>query len=84
MTLSGRGRVHTFCITRMALVRGFEPPYVVAVVELDDLPGSRVTANIADCAIDAVKIGMPVEVFFEDRGREVVIPQFRPAPQDAR
>jgi uncharacterized OB-fold protein len=81
--LSGRGHVYTFCITRMALVRGFEPPYVVAVVELDDMPGSRITANIADCAIEAVKIGMPVEVYFEERG-DAVVPQFRPVPQDAR
>ena len=82
-TLSGRGRVYTFCITRMALVRGFESPYVVAVVELDDLPGSRITTNITDCAIEAVNIGMPVEVLFEERG-DVVVPQFRPLPQDAR
>ena len=81
--LTGRGRVHTFCITHMALVRGFEPPYVVAVVELDDLPGSRMTANIVDCVIESVKIGMPVEVIFEERG-DVVVPQFRPVPQDAR
>jgi len=77
--LSGRGKIHSYCITRMPLVTGFEPPYVVAVVELDDLPGSRLNANILDCAIEAVRIDMPVEVVFERRSPEVVVPQYRPS-----
>lgn len=76
--LSGRGVVYTYCIMRTSLIAGFEPPYVIAVVELDEQAGSRVTANIVDCPVEAVRIGMPVEVAFEDRTPEVTLPQFRP------
>jgi hypothetical protein len=37
------------------------------------------TANIVDCPRDALRIGLPVEVCFEDRSAEVSLPQFRPA-----
>ncbi|GAM97765.1 hypothetical protein U91I_01394 [alpha proteobacterium U9-1i] len=35
-------------------------------------------ANVTDCAPDDVHIGMPVSVWFELRGAEIAIPQFRP------
>jgi hypothetical protein len=59
---SGRGTVHTFTIIRQNHARPFrdELPYVVAVVELDE--GVRMMGNITDCAVDQVRIGMPVEV----------------------
>ncbi len=46
-------------------------------VELDEQPGLRVLSNIVGCDIDAVEIGMPVEVTFDARDGAVV-PQFRP------
>ena len=77
--LSGRGRIHSFCITRMPLVQGFEPPYVVAMVEIEEQPGCHLNANIVDCPVESVAIGMAVRVAFEERAPGVVIPQFRPA-----
>jgi len=53
------------------------PPYVVAIVELDDEPAVRLTTNVVDCPIDEVRIGLPVEVTFERRD-DVWIPLFRP------
>ena len=76
--LSGRGTIYTFCVAHMDLIPGFTPPYVVAVVELEDQPGLRVTANIVDCPVERVRIGLPVEVTFEDRTPERTLPQFRP------
>ena len=40
--------------------------------------------NIVGCAPDEVKIGMPVEVTFEDVSDEVAIPRFSPKYQARR
>ena len=76
--VSGRGAVYTFTITHDKFVAGFEPPYVVAQVELEEQPGLRLQTNILECEVPDVHIGMPVEVTFEDRPENVSIPQFRP------
>jgi uncharacterized protein len=38
----------------------------------------RLITNIVGCSVDEVRIGMPVEVTFEDRSETVTVPQFRP------
>jgi uncharacterized OB-fold protein len=53
-------------------------PFVVAIVELAEQPGLRLTTNLVNCAVDQVKIGMPVRVLFENRD-PVWIPLFEPA-----
>ena len=37
--------------------------------------------NIVGCAPEDVKIGMPVQVSFEDVTPEVTLPKFKPAPR---
>ena len=83
--LGGRGVVHSFCVMHDDFIQGFQPPYLIAHVELDEQPGLRLTSNILDCPIDRVRIGMAVEVVFEDAGKDITLPQFRPAqdPQDS-
>lgn len=76
--VSGRGTVYTFAIMRDSFMKGFPPPYVIAEVDLDEQPGLRLLTNIVGCDVDAVRIGMPVEVTFEDRSADVTVPQFRP------
>ena len=78
--VSGRGRIYTFTIVHHVFMPPFEPdiPYSLALVELDEQPGLRLLANIVDCPNEALRIGMPVEVTFEDRGN-VALPQFRSA-----
>jgi uncharacterized OB-fold protein len=74
---SGRGSVYSFTVTHQNQAPAFRDrlPYVLAYVELDE--GPRLLTNIVDCATDAVRIGMPVEVVFEDVD-EIAIPRFRP------
>lgn len=75
--MSGRGVVHAFAIDRI----GHDPaqqarlPLVVAAVDLEE--GPRLTSNLVECAAEDVRVGMPVEVVFEDLGLETLI-QFRP------
>lgn len=43
---------------------GWTVPYVVAIVELAEQPGLRLTTNVVECDPGAVHIGMPVQVRF--------------------
>jgi hypothetical protein len=80
---SGRGTVWTFTVTHQNQAPGFreEVPYVLALVELEE--GIRLLTNVVGCAPDAVRIGMPVTVVFEDVTPEVTLPKFRPASDPA-
>jgi len=75
---SGRGSLHTYVINHRP-APGFEAPYVIAVVELEE--GPRLLTNLVGVAADphALPIDLPVEVVFEARG-EVTLPMFRPRP----
>ena len=78
--VSGRGRLHTFTVVHRGQ-KGFPlgPPYVIAIVELDE--GPRMMTNLIGIEADPAKltIGMPVEVVFEDVSAEIALPRFRPA-----
>jgi len=78
--VSGRGRLHTFTVVHRGQ-RGFPlaAPYVIAIVELAE--GVRLMTNLIDVAPDpaVLRIGMPVEVVFEDVTPDVALPRFRPA-----
>jgi len=52
---------------------------VVAIVELEEQAGLRLTTNLVGCAPADVAIGMPVRVVFEDAGDGVFLPLFEPA-----
>lgn len=75
--VSGLATVATFTINRHAWEPGLEDPYVIAIVELDEQPGLRLTTNIVNCGIDAVHIGMRVRVLFE-HCEDVWLPLFEP------
>jgi len=76
---SGRGAVYSFTVTHQNQAPGFreELPYVLAIVELDE--GVRIMTNVVGCAPDAIRIGMRVEVVFDDVTAEITLPKFRPA-----
>jgi hypothetical protein len=82
--MSGRATVHTFTVNHQPWIPGFPPPYVVAIVEMDDQPSVRLTTNIANCRIEDVKIGMPVQVVFEEREDGIFLPLFEPVDASVR
>jgi uncharacterized OB-fold protein len=79
--LSGRGTVFTFVIARKALIPQLEAamPNVVAVVDLEDAPGCRLVGNVLQIEPEAVEIGMPVVVAWDDIDETTTIPRFVPA-----
>jgi uncharacterized protein len=80
---SGRGTVYSFTVTHQNQAPGFrdELPYVLAIVELDE--GPRLMTNVVECAPDAVRIGLPVEVVYDDVTPEITLAKFRPTSRPA-
>ncbi len=77
--VSGRGVIHSYTVTHHKAAPGFAEriPFVVALVELEEQAGLRIVANILGCPPDAVRIGLLVEVVFEEVVPDVTLPQFR-------
>lgn len=78
--VSGRGTVASFTVNHHPWLPGYDPPYVVALVEIEEDQGVRVMTNIVECAPEDVSIGMAVEVMFEHH-EDVWLPLFRPGPE---
>jgi uncharacterized OB-fold protein len=83
--VAGNGTIYSFVVVRHGLHPWFANrlPFTTALVELDDAPSVRLTAEIVECAPEDVFIGMNVEVCFEDVDDRVTLPQFRPASRAA-
>jgi len=72
---SGRGFLYSYVISHLR-APGFEPPYVIAVVELEE--GPRLLTNIVEVPPDPdnLPLDLPVEVVYQAVG-EVTLPLFR-------
>ena len=71
--------MYTFTVVYQNQSPGFREkiPYVLAYVELEDV-GLRLLTNVVGCDAGAVRIGMAVEVMFEDAGGGTALPTFAP------
>jgi uncharacterized OB-fold protein len=78
--LSGRGEVFSFVVMHRVYHKGFadDVPYAVALIALEE--GPRFLSNLVDCPLDQVRVGLPVEVVFDDVTPEHTLPKFRPRP----
>jgi uncharacterized protein len=75
---SGKGTLYGFNISHLP-APGLQPPYVIAVVELEE--GPRMMSNLVDCDAtpETVRLDMPLEVTFQKQNDEISLPLFRPA-----
>ncbi|MGO9151898.1 Zn-ribbon domain-containing OB-fold protein [Mycobacterium sp.] len=71
----GRGKVLTYTVNRQPWLPTLPPPYVIAVIELDDDPDLRLTSRLVGIEPEEVFIGMRVGVRFERAG-DVWLPVF--------
>lgn len=79
-TASGRATLYSYIINQRARPdSGFDAPYAIAVVELEE--GPRMMTNLVevDQTPDALQLDMPLEVAFTDVTDEISLPTFRPA-----
>lgn len=74
---TGHGIVYSFAVVHQAMTdNGPDPPYCVAIIELDE--GPHVLANITDIALESIVVGLEVQVSFHRLSDDMAIPQFRP------
>jgi uncharacterized OB-fold protein len=84
-TVSGRGTVYAWT----AVMQAFHPyfvdklPYLLAVIELEEQPGLKVTTNLVAVTEEKVWCGLPVEVVFTEICTGLVLPFFRPSSAGA-
>ena len=75
------GAVYSFTVSRVVAMNypGWESdlPILFCLIDLDD--GARMYAQVTDCAVDAIHIGMRVRACFKEISGEAGIPTFRPA-----
>lgn len=75
--MSGRGTIASFVWSHRE-PPGFdlEPPFVIALVELEE--GVRLMSNVIVEDRHRVAVGSPVQATFRDRRNEVGLPRFVP------
>lgn len=74
----GEARLLSYVISHLALP-GFEPPYVIAIVELKE--GVQMVCNIVDCPLTPITLELDMVVRFTARknGEGISLAQFKPA-----
>jgi uncharacterized OB-fold protein len=75
--VSGLGTVITYTVNHKAWLPGLKVPYVLALVAIDEQEDVRLPTNIVGVDPEAVRIGLRVQVEFE-QVEEVWVPLFRP------
>jgi uncharacterized OB-fold protein len=73
----GRGTVFSYVVHHHPKVPGKQPPFVVALVELEE--GVRMLGEVIDVDPAEVEIGMPVEVAMTTIDDELTLPFWRPS-----
>ena len=76
--LPGRGEIYTYTIVHRPVAAGQPLPTVIAVVSLEGAGGLRMISNAVDAGAEEIRIGLPVEVVWEDMSADLAIPRFRP------
>jgi len=78
--VSGRGTVWSYVVCYPPVLPAFadRAPYPVVLVELAEDPMLRMLGGISDCPPDRLCIGLPVQVWFEQLGEGLSLPQWRP------
>lgn len=88
--VNGTGQIFSF-ITVPAFPMGGSPmgtwprddyPINIAIIELPDAGKVHIVSNIVDCPFDKIKVGMPVELVFEDVTNDITLPKFKPSASE--
>ncbi|MBI5596984.1 MAG: OB-fold domain-containing protein, partial [Elusimicrobia bacterium] len=76
---SGKGTVYSYTVCYRPAGEAFaaEVPYIVALVELAE--GVRLLSNLIGCPPARARVGLPVEMVFEDVSADLALYKFKPA-----
>jgi uncharacterized OB-fold protein len=74
--LSGRGTLYSYSVLHHPQHPAFDYPVLAALVDLDE--GVRMVSNLVGIEPNDIRIGMPVEVEFQEQDGGTYLPVFRP------
>lgn len=76
--VKGTGTLHCWTVVQRALHPSFadEVPYAPAIVELDE--GPRIVSWVTDLDVADYRVGLPLQLWFDDLNDDVALPKFRP------
>lgn len=74
---SGRGSLYSYSVVHRPPAPGFVVPLVLAVIDLEE--GPAMLSNLVGCAAGDIRIGMALQVRFEQVAPAVHLPRFAPA-----
>jgi uncharacterized OB-fold protein len=76
---SGKATLYTWSVVYSNDLPPFpdKVPYAAAIVDLDE--GPRMMTRVVGAEFEDLRVGMPLEVTFEQETDEVTLPVFRPA-----
>lgn len=73
--VSGRGKLYSYTIVHRAPTAGFEIPYVLAVVELEE--GPLMLTRLVDSPLERLAVDAPAEVAFTRASDDINLYTFR-------
>jgi uncharacterized protein len=73
---TGHGTVYSVTVVHRAPGPGFELPFALAVIDLDD--GGTMLTHVVGIEPDEVSIGLRVQVHFQKYTEEITLPYFIP------
>ena len=78
--VSGRGTVYTYIVVYHPVVPQWQEsaPYNVAQVAPEEAPHIRIYGNVINIDDEDIRVGMPVEIVFDDVTPENTIPRWQP------
>ena len=75
---SGKGTLYTFAVMHQVMNPGFAGAAPYNVCQIDLAEGVRMISNVVGVPNADLRIGMDLEVMFDDVGDTVCVPKFRP------
>ena len=78
----GRGTVYSYTVLHAAPSAGFPVPSLLAIIDVDE--GYSMFSSVVGCPPGDVRIGMRVEVCFEELTPDIDLPVFRKAEREER
>jgi uncharacterized OB-fold protein len=78
--LQGTGTIYSFTVVNREFAPGIRPPYIVAVIQMDEHPDLRMLTNVVGVRIGDVRIGQRVRVVFQQIAADTTLALFTPEP----
>lgn len=71
--VSGNGTLYSYTVVNREFAPGIEPPYVAALVDLDEQENLRLLTNLVNVRIGDISIGMRLSARFHDIGGQTLV-----------